>query len=387
MNKWLKIKSEVFMNEISGRPESRPDFLSKELRPGSGAPRVHIAFRFVDGPYGGGNQFLKALRAELVDRGQYVEDIGEADFVIVNSFHRGQEEIVRNVMEAKRRNPGLFVIHRVDGPYSLVRGRREYADLALIELNKLLADGTVFQSKWSQAECHKQGLPGNKPEVIVSNAPAAGVFAPSEHESLGGRKVRLVASSWSTNPNKGFDTYAWMDANLDWEAYEMTIFGNSSHRFNNIRLVPPLPTVELARELSHFDVFVSAARNEPCSNALIEALHSGLPALVFDGGGSPAILGSAGLVFSSPGQIPRQLAELSAKYEQFRGSIKVPQIAQICDQYIEFFMSLAAEATAGLMDSVQARRFSRQFLTRFAVLKWGVWGRIHRRIKSKVSST
>ena len=346
-------------------------------------PKIHIAFGFVAGPYGGGNQFLKALRAELVLTGRYVEDLEEADVVVINSFHRGQEEIVSKVIEAKRRKPGLFVFHRVDGPYSLVRGRPDYADFALIELNKLIADGTIFQSEWSRTQCLTQGLDPHKSEVVISNAPATGVFAPAEKTPFRGRRVRLVATSWSTNPNKGFDTYSWMDENLDWNLYEMTIFGNSPSRFENIRIVQPLPTAELARELQQFDIFVSAARNEPCSNALIEALHSGLPAIVFRGGGSPGLLGRAGLTFDSAEQIPDCISQIIDNYEECRESIKAPSITQIAEQYLEFIDRVMLRSPPRILNNLHATGLSRRFLTELAKIRWAVWGRLPNSLKSK----
>ena len=41
---------------------------------------------------------------------------------------------------------------------------------------------------------------------MIANAADPAVFhPPAEREPLAGRKLRLVASSWSDNPNKGAD--------------------------------------------------------------------------------------------------------------------------------------------------------------------------------------
>ena len=55
--------------------------------------KCHILFPFVDGPWGGGNQFLKAQRQEMMSRGVYCDDADRADVVFTNSHHWLQQEL------------------------------------------------------------------------------------------------------------------------------------------------------------------------------------------------------------------------------------------------------------------------------------------------------
>ena len=85
--------------------------------------KVPIFYRFTEGPWGGGNQFLKALREYFINRGCYVESPKEADVILFNSHHK-----LKSVLRLKRKYPQKIFVHRVDGPISCgpiscVRGR------------------------------------------------------------------------------------------------------------------------------------------------------------------------------------------------------------------------------------------------------------------------
>ena len=54
-------------------------------------PKVHILFKFQLGPWGGGNQFLKALKNYFIQEGVYEEDPIKADCILVNSHHNLKE--------------------------------------------------------------------------------------------------------------------------------------------------------------------------------------------------------------------------------------------------------------------------------------------------------
>ena len=49
--------------------------------------KINIVFDFTDNPWGGGNQFLKALSQELIKKSFYTEDESGADIFLFNSHH------------------------------------------------------------------------------------------------------------------------------------------------------------------------------------------------------------------------------------------------------------------------------------------------------------
>jgi glycosyltransferase involved in cell wall biosynthesis len=159
-------------------------------------------------------------------------------------------------------------------------------------------------------------------------------YPPASREPLGDRRVRLIATSWSDNPNKGLDTLAWLDRHLDWGRYEMTFAGRAAGELERIRSVGPIPSEELAELLRHHDVYIAPSRNDPCSNALLEALACGLPAAYLASGGHPELVGEAGSSFSSPEELPDVLHRLVEELEDRRAAISIPTLAEVADRYL-----------------------------------------------------
>ena len=47
--------------------------------------KVHILYQFREGPWGGANQFLKALRHQWQLEGRYAEEVSDASAVLCNA--------------------------------------------------------------------------------------------------------------------------------------------------------------------------------------------------------------------------------------------------------------------------------------------------------------
>ena len=109
--------------------------------------KIYIQWKFRDGPWGGGNQFLKALRKELIRTNCYTENPEESDVILFNSHHHLDE-----IVKLRRIFQGKIFVHRVDGPMSYRGEEGEKIDRKIFKINQLVADGTVFQSEWSRSE-------------------------------------------------------------------------------------------------------------------------------------------------------------------------------------------------------------------------------------------
>ncbi len=123
--------------------------------------------------------------------------------------------------------------------------------------------------------------------------------------STASRPIRLICSSWSDNPRKGAPTYRWLEDHLDWDRFEFTFVGNTPTPFERIRHLPPLPSSELADVLRQHDIFVTATEHDAYSNALVEALSCGLPAVYLDSGGSREAVKEAGFALPRARGDPR----------------------------------------------------------------------------------
>jgi glycosyltransferase involved in cell wall biosynthesis len=148
------------------------------------------------------------------------------------------------------------------------------------------------------------------------------------------RKIRLIASSWSNNPRKGGPTYKWIEKNLDWNRFEFTFVGNVSEKFERARHIPPVSSEELSDLLREHDIYITASRNDPCSNALIEAMACGLPALYINDGGHPELVGFGGLPFENEEEIFPQLEKLVDDYESFQRMIVVSAMEDVAGKYL-----------------------------------------------------
>jgi glycosyltransferase involved in cell wall biosynthesis len=283
-------------------------------------------------PYGGGNQFLLALVRELERRSLTVEVnrlSGGTPTCLYNSFNFDFRRLRRFARD------GVRMVHRVDGPIGVYRGFDDGTDRRILRINHELADATILQSRFSLDKHRELGLELRDPVVIPNSVDPAIFHPPPSHEPLDGRRLRVIACSWSDNPRKGADVLAWLDRNLDFEEFELTFAGRIQSRFERIEVVGPLPSDALAALLRGHDVYLATSRDDPCSNALLEALACGLPAAFLRSGGHPELVGAAGIGFDAAEELPGVLARLADELDQRRATIRIPSLSEVAERYLE----------------------------------------------------
>ena len=302
-------------------------------RLGSLRDRADLAVfhEFEPPPAGGGHQFLRALVGELERRDLAVEHdriSGGTRACLFNSFNFDFARLRRFSRSDCR------MVHRVDGPVGAYRGFDDGTDARIAAINAELADATVLQSRYSLEKHAELGIELRHP-VVVSNTVDQSIFHPPDgRKPLDGRPLRVIASSWSQNPRKGADALAWLDRNLDPERFELTFVGQSQQRFERIRHAPPVDSYGVARLLREHDVYLAASRDDPCSNALLEALACGLPAAYLDSGGHSELVGGGGLSFDGAEEVPDALARLAGDLDVYRDRIAIPSLASVADSYL-----------------------------------------------------
>jgi glycosyltransferase involved in cell wall biosynthesis len=226
------------------------------------------------------------------------------------------------------------VVHRVDGPIGVYRGFDDGTDRRIIDVNRELADATIVQSLYSLEKHRELGLDLRDP-VVIPNAVDPAIFHPPPgRDSLASRRVRVITSSWSDNPRKGADILTWLDRNLDFDSFEVTFAGRTEARFERIRVVGPLASEPLADLLRAHDVYLAASRDDPCSNALLEALACGLPAAFLRSGGHPELVGDGGIGFDDSEELPGVFAQLRDELEQRRAAIRITALSDVADRYL-----------------------------------------------------
>lgn len=127
--------------------------------------RIVILFRTTEGPWGGGNQFLKSLKKVWITKGIEVLDGLEADVdgVLINAHMLGAHQLLppRRIAQlvktgylswlAPRLGRHLWkgsrppFVHRLDGIVRLYGRNDPYMDWAQKEINRRM-DWTIYQS-------------------------------------------------------------------------------------------------------------------------------------------------------------------------------------------------------------------------------------------------
>lgn len=302
---------------------------------------VGVWHKFMKPPFGGGNQFMLALCEGLKQRGvriianKYTELV---DVWLLNSMWFDVDRFLAWYAHQPR-----GVVHRIDGPIQLIRGKDPQLDELTFDLNRKLATRTVMQSVWSYQETLSLGFRPIRASVI-RNAVNPNIFHSHERrERRPGEKLKIIASSWSANQRKGGPVYRWLEQHLDWERFEFTFVGNVSEPLERARHLGALPSEGLADELRQHDIYLTASQRDPCSNAVVEALACGLPVVYLNDGGHPELVGQGGVAFTGPDDLLDSLDRVAADYEVYRSLVQATAYDEVVDRYLDLLRA-AAEA-------------------------------------------
>ena len=295
--------------------------------------QIALWHQFYKPPYGGGNQFMMALRKAMRRLGVKVFVNQAPSSVDVHICNSAWFDVKKFKAISRRHRPSI--IHRVDGPIALYRGSTWDEDNRIYDINKEWASATVYQSGW----CFKKMLNLNfnpvRP-IVIHNAVDDRIFHRNGKIPFSAkRKVRLISTAWSDNPRKGGPFIKSLEEKLDWDRYEYTFVGNAQEQFENIRHIPPQNSRLLADTLRQHDIFIMASESEACSNALLEALSCGLPVLYLDDGGNGELVGFGGLPFISQEEALENLDRITKEYDLFEDAIYVDTIETIARRYLD----------------------------------------------------
>ena len=85
--------------------------------------KVSIIYEFRNSPWGGGSQFLSALKKYLQAKQAYENDPAKADVILFNSY-----QYISDVAKIKSSYPRKLFIHRIDGPIRLYNNMDDKRD-------------------------------------------------------------------------------------------------------------------------------------------------------------------------------------------------------------------------------------------------------------------
>ena len=293
---------------------------------------ILILFKFIDGPWGGGNQFLKNLKRNLIKKKKYSHNIFSANAILINSHHLKYQLLLFKLLFKKK----IFV-HRIDGPLNYRSKKKVYENENIKIINNYIADATIYQSKWSKKE---NDIKFTKISDVIWNAPDPEIFSASLKKKES-KKINLISTCWSKNLNKGHDIYRFLDRNLNFNKYDLTLIGRSPYSFKNIKLISPLKSYDLSNYLKKSDIFIFCSKREACSNSLLEALHSQLPVVYASGSSNNEIVDSNGVSFNNY-DILEKIDYVSQNLKYFNTNFKniYPNIDGVTDQYLSTFKKI-----------------------------------------------
>ena len=237
-----------------------------------------------------------------------------------------------------RARKGPPIIHRVDGVPELVRGHKTMADNVQPAVNRL-ADHTIFQSEYCRTSFseHSKIVPASW--RIIHNAVDSRVFFPIPDGAWNNKEpLRIVGVSWSSNPRKGFATLA--EASL-LPGVEVTFVGNWCPDIPpaNVKLTGTLRSEDLAEILRSSHVMLHAAWEEPCSNAIVEAMACGLPVIYRNSGGNRELAREYGVALTE--DLSDTLDNLRNQYVDLRHKVLSNRdrflISRAAGEYISIF--------------------------------------------------
>ena len=202
-------------------------------------------------------------------------------------------------------------------------------------MNGALADATILQSRYSLEKHLELGFDLRAP-VVIPNAVDPAIFHPPERrEPLDGQegpadRVELVGQPAQGRRDAGV---ARSPPRLGAVRDDLRRAARRCGSSGSVRSGRSPPWRSPSCFATH-DVYVAPSRDDPCSNALLEALACGLPAAFLASGGHPELVGEAGLPFEADEELPDVLDRLVEEIEERRAAISIPTIAEVTDRYL-----------------------------------------------------
>lgn len=238
-----------------------------------------------NGPWGGGNQFLKAFFEYTpnynIQLGTRINQSYDAIFIIdvrADELGVGFPEIQRY----KLLKPNTKILGRIN-ECDARKGEQNVIDPMLLSCSEY-NDFTFFVSDWMRDYHVSRGWKCANTEVIYNGVDKT-IFRPNQ--KLNNGKTNIVTAHWSSNKFKGYDVHEWLDkfVGQNSEKFTYTFIGRHQNNFRFTRHIEPLWGNELGAELGKYDICINGSRCDPGPNSVIESISCGLPTYVHEHGG------------------------------------------------------------------------------------------------------
>jgi glycosyltransferase involved in cell wall biosynthesis len=246
--------------------------------------KICINRKSVEGPWGGGNLFVRAFCEAMKSYGhEVVHDLcDDLDIIFMQDPRYDELRLSANEIKSyKTKTPSVVVFHRVN-ECDARKGTSGVDEM--LQSCSTFTDHTIFVSNWMK-EYHLSKSWHCKNNHVLYNGVNLEHFKP--REKINNSKINIVTHHWSNNRLKGFDIYEKLDEYVgkNNDMYTFTYIGRELGTFKNTKVIPPLFGEGLGEELGKYNVYISASRFDPGPNHIIESLACGLPTLCHAHGG------------------------------------------------------------------------------------------------------
>lgn len=247
--------------------------------------KILINRREVDGPWGGGNLFVKAFVQEMTKLGHHVIHKFEKDIDLIFVQDPRPDELGISINEIisykKNHRPQTKIVQRIN-ECDARKGTND-VDFLLRECSKYI-DHTIFVSKWMKDYHISRGWHCNSNSILVNGVDDSFI----SREKINNGKLNIVTHHWSNNYMKGFDIYDLIDEEVGKrDDITFSYIGRERGTFKNTNVISPLYGESLAKELGKYDLYISASKFDPGPNHVLEAIACHIPTYVHkDGGGA-----------------------------------------------------------------------------------------------------
>ena len=288
--------------------------------------KISIGSKIIDGPFGGGNEFLKNLINFLNNKGHtvinHLNDL-DIDIILLTNPLISSETSSFNSYDIefylKFHNSQAIVFQRFNEC-----DERKGTQIINNKLNKFnqVVDINLFVSNWLKNIFNGYEL-SKKKSYVVMGGPNKDIFN-NKNKTYWNKKtkLKLVTHHWSDNLRKGYLEYKQLDNFLNSEKYknlfEFTFIGNKPKdmQFNNINILQPLEAKDLANELKKHDIYITASENEPSGNHHMEGALCGLPILYKDSGSTSEYCNNFGVSYEIESFL-KSLDSIKKDYDNF----------------------------------------------------------------------
>ena len=309
---------------------------------------MHIAIntRPIDGPWGGGNQFVGQLVAHLRARGHRVSfrlwPWTQAILLVAPKPFQNVTFDVPAIARFMARRPSVRCVHRIN---QTNEGRGVTNVDGLFQQANAVANSTVFISEWVRDYFRARWFDAARPHSVIHNGADDTVFFPGTVTWTGQDPLRVVTHHWSVNPNKGFATYAAVDqliASGALPGFSLTVIGRwpEGMEWRAAATEPALAPPALGSRLRAHHLYLTAAKSEAGGMHHIEGAQCGLPLVYHEDGGGIVELGRRyGVPFRD--DVRAALLDARDRYADLRRAVLAhrPSGTAMCDAYEQVLTS------------------------------------------------